>query len=292
MKATERKNGKSMFQTKKKKKTMKKTIWSLAALMLMAAPVMTSCSNDLDEVAPAEEVKENVVTLTIKMPEQAETRVGIDGTLKLTGWEQGDIVKVYDVKYFDALNISDPIPFECTDPESGTFSGTLPDGKSLSDYNFAVYGPDLVNCQGFAGFLTKKVSSNLADVTCLSGEISSGSCSMAICNNVLKVTNEGPAVDVAWKYDVDTRPLFYSLYCVFDDVNHFARLFSCSYSDSFIDVKFNIPSGDSYVLLPPMGAKYNLVNESGDCVVEGHNFSSAAIGKLFTKTISGSGSGS
>ena len=55
---------------------MRKTFWSLAALMLMAAPVMTSCSKDLDE----EQTKGNIVTLTIAPPaNEAETRATVDG---------------------------------------------------------------------------------------------------------------------------------------------------------------------------------------------------------------------
>lgn len=250
--------------------------------MLMAAPVMTSCSNDLDEAAPVEEVKENVVTLTIKMPVQAETRVGIDdGTLKLTGWELGDIVKVYNVGYDGGVTIDGPIPFTCTDPTSGTFSGTLPDGKSLSDYNFAAYGHDIEVAGAYAGFFDNMISENLKDVILLAGPISGGNCTMTIHNNILKVTNNGSAVEVAWAND--ERDVA-NLICLLDDYNDWDPMRGREW-DSFNQCSFTIPAGVSYVMTAPLEGTWGLVDSKKNWVVPSKYFEDPVVGKLFKVTI-------
>ena len=136
-----------MFQTKKTRKTMKKTFWSLAALMLMAAPLTTSCSNDLGEVAPVEE-QSNVVTITIAPPvADPETRVvmNADG-LTIASWAVGDVVTLYKATAGTPLDQSSinlakitgtGVAFTCTNASAGTFSGTLPDGEVIDNYNFS-----------------------------------------------------------------------------------------------------------------------------------------------------------
>ena len=277
---------------------MKKTFWSLAALMmLMAAPVMTSCSNDLDEAAPVEEVKENVVTLTIKMPEQAETRVGIDdGTLKLTGWDLGDIVKVYNVDYDGGVTIDGGIPFKCIDPESGTFSGSLPDGESLSNYNFAAFGHDIEVAGDYAGFFDNMISESLKKVILLAGPISGETCTMSIHNNVIKVTNNGSPVTVAWSDGNNFKKLWYQVcdLCPFIPVNSVG----CGHTTNTFNVNFaeadpiTIPTGTSYIFMPGTLEKVGLYTEGGDAVVPAKKHvintgyeNKVVVGKLYTITI-------
>lgn len=204
---------------------MKKTILSLAALMLMAAPVMTSCSNDLDEVAPAEETKGNVVTLTIALPDdEPATRVAVDGsTLKITGWENGDVVTLYkanpgQMSDYDR-EIWEDVPasldgegvvftYSSTIQE---FSGTLPTGKTLADYNLAVYGGTAENMAGDQGGIninpTTWCSTDLKDVVMMGAiKDSEGNFTMKVINNVMKIDNQsGADVTVAW-YGYDYYP--------------------------------------------------------------------------------------
>ena len=275
--------GKSMFQTKKTRKTMKKTIWSLAALMLMAAPVMTSCSNDLDEAAPVEEVKENVVTLTIKMPVQTETRVGIDGgTLKLTGWEQNDVVKVYHFDYDSDPKLTGGIPFKCIDPVSGTFSGTLPDGKDLDNYNFAVYGRDVEYNDDidYTFFSAGDVHANLKDCICLVGKIDNGNCTMSIYNNVIKVTNNGSPVTGAWYWNNK----FIKSYGCIDDSRDFMPYYN--YIETVFDnAKITIPSGVSYIFMPLLVNKLGFVDQNDAPIIPVKDFGSGVVGKLYKVTI-------
>ena len=201
---------------------MKKTFCSLAALMLMAAPVMTSCSNDLDEVAPVEEAKGNVVTLTIALPEdEPETRVDVNSSLKITGWENGDEVTLYkatpgeedpETMLTSPASISgDGVVFTYSST-SGVFSGTLPDGKTLDEYNLAVFGGTAVN---FADVYDGGI--NIKPTTWYSTELkkvimmgslkdSEGNYTMQVINNVMKIENvSGANVNVAW-YGYDFNP--------------------------------------------------------------------------------------
>lgn len=182
---------------------MKKTLMSLAALMmLMAAPVMTSCSNELDEAVSAEQ-KGNVVTLTIAAPEaEAESRVGVDpSTLKITGWEVNDKVNLY-IFNASSKTVSDGVEFTCTDASAGTFTGTLPAGKTLADYNLAVYGATASKIGKYVTLTPTTYSSDkLKDVVMMIAQKDNDAYKMKIVNNVLKVTNTGSTVEVAWTGD-------------------------------------------------------------------------------------------
>ena len=272
-----------MFQTKKAK-TMKKLFLSLAALvMTMSAPVMTSCSSDLEEVAPVEEVKENVVTLTIKMSEQAETRVGInEETLKLTGWEENDVVKVY---HFVQPNLSEGVTFKCTDPSAGTFTGTLPAGKTLNDYNFVVYGRDVEFnpsiTEDYVVFPANEVHDNLKDCICLAGPIKNGSCTMSVYNNVIKVTNTGGPATGAWKQE---RQGIIKPYGMINDRSDFAPG-HISKQSAFDEAKITIPSGISYIFMPEMKGKISFIDKDGTAIIPEKTISTAAVGKLYKVTI-------
>jgi len=185
---------------------MKKYLMSLAALMMwMTAAVMTSCSNDLDEVAPAKEG--NVVTITIAPPTQEpDTRVTVGNDLKITGWELGDKVKLYYFKLgFEdqSLVLDGGIEFTCNNASASTFSGILPEGKELSNYNLAVYGATATTEQGENEeiFLipTTRSSAALKDVVMMAAISTGGNYTMKIVNNVLKVTSIVPEEwTVAW----------------------------------------------------------------------------------------------
>ena len=263
---------------------MKKLFLSLAALMMtMSAPMMTSCSNDLEEVAPVEEVKENVVTLTIKMPEQAETRVGIDdNSLKLTGWEENDVVKVYHFAYPD---LSEGVTFQCTDPSEGIFTGTLPAGKTLSDYNFAVYGRDVEynpSISEYVVFPANEVHDNLKDCICLAGPLDNGSCTMTIYNNVIKVTNyEAPATG-AWKQEHQEG--FIKPYGKINDRSGFIPG-HISKQSAFDEAKITIPSGISYIFMPEMKGKIGFFTEDGTAIIPEKTINTAVVGKLFNVTL-------
>ena len=183
---------------------MKKTFWSLAALMLMAAPMMTSCSNDLDEVAPVEE-QSNVVTITIAPPvAEPETRVAMDGNL-VTGWELNDEVTLYKVTVdnempgMESATLSGTgVTFKCIDAAAGTFSGDLGSG-TLDQYTFAVYGAEAISVSfssdGVALVPKTMCSENLKDVVVMAAFNSGDGYTMEVVNNVMKVKN-GTAADI------------------------------------------------------------------------------------------------
>lgn len=273
---------------------MKKTIWSLAALMmLIAAPIMTSCSNDLDEITPTkveptEETQGNVVTLTIKMSEPSESRVGIDeNTLKLTGWELNDVVKVYHVERPSTsvpVQVSAAVEFTCTNPTEGTFTGTLPAGKTLADYNVAVYGPDLRDIMtAYAGFDCKNVSSNLKDAIILTGKIDNGSCTMSISNNVVKVTNYYRPIEVAWKTTYNDYT--YTPRLLLDTNADFAPMGGLEVAMYFYQAKFTIPVGVSYISYPPTSQdnyEHGIFDEAGNAIIPYKRFgANGIVGKLF-----------
>ena len=208
---------------------MKKTFWSLAALMLMAAPVMTSCSNDLDEVAPVEEAKSNVVTITIATPvAEPETRVamGADG-LTIAGWAVDDVVTLYkategtpdgsDGDGSPAKITGAGVAFTCINASTGTFSGTLPDEGNIDDYNLAIFGGTAENgSDGIKISPTSWSSTDLKDVIMMGALKEGTSFTMKVINNVLKIENTTASdVDVAW-YGYDFYP----------EVNHYFEL-SC-----------------------------------------------------------------
>lgn len=199
---------------------MKKTIWSLAALMLMAAPMMTSCSNDLDEVVPIEDTKTNVVTITIAPPAaEPETRVAMGGSngLTITGWEVGDEVTLYkvtlavestpqnDFQGFPAHFTGEGVAFTCTNASTGQFSGTLPAGESIDDYNLAIFGGTAVNYVdnhregGIDIKPTTWSSKELKDVVMMGAYKDGTSFTMEVINNVLKIENAtAEDITVAW----------------------------------------------------------------------------------------------
>lgn len=264
---------------------MKKTIWSLASLMmLMVATVMTSCSKDDDVVAH----KENVVTLTVHMPEEAQSRVSVidDGTINLIDWELGDTVKVYNVQFNNdtgRIEVTGGHVFRCTDLATYTFTGILPEGKTLQDYNVAVYGHDIEPVIGdmYVGFHDKKVSTNLKDVIFLAGEITADSCILDIRNNVIRVINENAPVEVAWGwYDHFVKP-----YCLLDVENHFSPSADFDVNKDFSDVKFTIPTGISYVFMPPtVSQELGLYDSNREPVVRKETFSGMprfTVGKIF-----------
>lgn len=265
---------------------MKKIFCRLVALMLIAAPVMTSCNSVLDEVAPVEEVQENVVTLTIKMPEQAETRVGVDEDLKLTGWEKDDVVTIYHVEFDEVYRVSDGVDFVCTNPTSGTFTGTLPAGKTLNDYNVALYGKNLSAFATGVGFkIDNMVYTNLKDAIFMAGEIDNGSCNMTIHNNVIKVTNNGSPIEVAWARDSK----YFNVYCCLNVAAHFKPTSFYEEVDSYADVAhFTIPTGTSYVFMAPTTDEFGLgmKNSDGNWVLRPNEFTHCdMVCMLFTATI-------
>ncbi len=208
---------------------MKKTFWSLAALMLMAAPVMTSCSNDLDEVAPVEE-QSNVVTITIATPAATRVEMNPDG-LTIAGWEVGDVVNLYKATPGEkaspendfeekAARISGAgVAFTCINASTGTFSATLPDGENIDDYTLALFGATAENTgNNYDGKLLIKPttwsSTDLKDVVMMGAVKEGASFTMQVINNVMKIENQsGADVTVAW-YGYDYYP----------EVNHYFEL--------------------------------------------------------------------
>ncbi len=271
---------------------MKKTFWSLAALMmLMSAPVMTSCSNDIDEVAPAVEAEENVVTLTIKMPEQAETRVGIDHRLKLTGWELNDEVKLYCINAVgeDVTFTDDKVTLRCTNPSDGTFTGTLPTGKTLNDYNLAVYGRDVKYDHAFSDFMffsANDVHNNLKDCIFLAGEINAGSCTMSIYNNVIKVTNHKSPIEGAWRSE-HASPFMKPYGVVYDKRSGGFTPGYLYENSTFDNAKITIPTGVSYIFMPEMHGWMSFVEEDDDenYIFNPKDFGSGVVGKFYSLTI-------
>ena len=214
---------------------MKKTFWSLAALMLMAAPVMTSCNNDLDEVAPVEE-QNNVVTITIATPATTRVVMNSDG-LTIASWAVGDVVNLYkatpgqkaspenDFRNKPAKITGTGVAFTCTNASTGTFSGTLPDGENIDDYTLALFGATAENIGSMeTGIIKIKPttwsSTDLKDVVMMGAAKEGASFTMKIINNVMKIENQsGADVTVAWYgYDYYTRNTnpnhYFELACV------------------------------------------------------------------------------
>lgn len=187
--------------------------------MLMAAPMMTSCSNDLDEVAPVEEAKGNVVTLTIALPEdEPTTRVAVDGsTFKITGWENDDVVTLYKYELVpgdreEKLEVSEGVVFTYSNT-IGEFSGTLPTGETIDDYNLAIFGGTAENYDDHSGTTGIKIipttwcSTELKNVVMMGAiKDNEGKFTMQVINNVMKIENQsGEDVTVAW-YGYDWGP--------------------------------------------------------------------------------------
>ena len=215
---------------------MKKLFLSLAALMMMTAPVMTSCSSDLDEVAPevvTPETGTHVETLTITFPVQAETRVGVDDNNKLTGWDEGDEVTLVQTGYekpeeWDQYSfiLKGTYTFSCTDAAKGTFRGTLPNDVSVKDCQLAFYNAtDFAAAQSYKRLCfspKNRASQDMKDVVMLvaknDGE---GHFTMQIFGSILAVTNEN-------NYNI-TASVKYQL--TNDDMSHYAYYYDCAAND-------------------------------------------------------------
>lgn len=164
--------------------------------MLMAAPMMTSCSND--DVVPAEEVKSNIVTITIAPPAPA-TRVAMEADgLTIAGWELNDEVTLYkvakDANGYTPVALYDPgVTFKCINPTEGTFSGDLGSGD-INDYTFAVYGAEAVEAGTYIDKVIALVpktmcSENLKDVVIMAAYKDNDAYTMEVVNNVMKIKN-------------------------------------------------------------------------------------------------------
>lgn len=219
-----------MFQTKKEK-TMKKTIWRLAALMLMAAPIMTSCNKALDNEAPAQE-QGKTVTITIAPPAaDPDTKVSIadrTGGFDITGWANGDQILLYKVEIPDEPPMPQPEPpqepqylktapvtFTCIDAVAGTFEGILPAGAMLSEYQLALYGATAVeviddNYQTCVAFKPDTYcSTDVKDVINMYAWSTNGNYAMKLINNIVKVKNaSGANIDVAWRRKYANMDMF------------------------------------------------------------------------------------
>ncbi len=266
---------------------MKKTFWSLAALMLMAAPVMTSCNNDLDEVAPVEETQKNVVTITLNVEQQPETRVGVGSDFKLTSWEVGDVVMLYNNNStgdFAGSLDGEGVEFECKNASSGTFSGTLPTGKSLTDYNLAVYGGTAeVVVKGANKFLALRpknyVSTDIADLVVMAGTFDGTSATLKIVNNIIKLNNtSGAEVVATWKNpDYGWR-----------DYITWVKLASIEGNtvnlggDFATYPHYTIPTGECYLYMPSgYDTALSLTTEGGINVLPARGRTKGTAGKLY-----------
>lgn len=197
---------------------MKNTIWRLAALMLMAAPIMTSCNKALDNEAPAQE-QGKTVTITIAPPAaDPDTKVSIadrTGGFDITGWALNDQVLLYKVEIPDNPGPQPepepqylktaPVTFTCIDADAGTFEGTLPAGATLSEYQLALYGATAVevtaNYKPSIAFKPDTYcSTDVKEVINMYAWSTNGNYSMNLINNIVKVKNaSGANIDVAWR---------------------------------------------------------------------------------------------
>lgn len=260
---------------------MKKTIWSLAALMFMAAPMMTSCSKALDEVQ-TEQAKGNIVTLTIAPPvNEADTRVSIDGTsLKITGWELDDEVILYQAWADDMGSYvsGNGVAFKCSDAANGTFTGTLPTGKTLDEYTLAVFG--VTAFQGDDNFFlrpTKQCSAALKDVVEMAAwKSGDGKYSMKVINNVIKINNNtGSAMDVACLagiYYNNNETVFFTPLFISEGSNPVGVIVT-QYNPytGWNDSHFTLPTGVSYINIGQSSHPYEnigIAKEDGTEIVQ------------------------
>ena len=276
---------------------MRKIFWSLAALMLMAAPVMISCSKDLDE----EQTKGNIVTLTIAPPtNKAETRATVDGsTLKITGWELNDEVILYNAYISPGGEMSpagyvssisgDGVTFKCINAANGTFSGTLPEGKTLADYSLAVFGATATTKDYKIHLIpTTKCSSALKDVVMMAALKSGDSYTMQVVNSVMKLDNiSGSTMDVSWsgKTGGGQGPWFFT-----PEIRYEAKWMGVDvYNGGWANSYFTLPSGVCYINMCLQGHpsdSWGIAKENGTQVIERKGVGSGrsyggAIGKLF-----------
>lgn len=250
-------------------KSMKKTIYSLAALMFIAAPVMTSCSNDL-----AEEVCNNVMTITIAPPEpESETRVGVENySFKITGWEENDIVTLYKAKSMSLSSTDHQIigtgkVFKCTDAENGIFTCTDWGDDNINDYNLAVFGATAeVKVLSNKTIIVLKpnfmVSTQMKDVIMMIAVRENNSYKMMFANNIVSISGYASADDlqVAW-YGKETYTGSYGLFTptVQIDLDYesddriaiglpIENLKKSNNIDSFDQVKFSLPTSQNTVV--------------------------------------------
>ena len=284
---------------------MKKTIWSLAALMLMTAPVITSCSNDLEEVAPTEEVKTNIVTITIAPP-PAETRVAMNSSFGITGWEDGtnaDVVTLYKANKTAGTITGDGVTFKCVDKTAGTFSGDL-GTNDINDYTLAVFGATAIQMGGNIALIPSSIcSTDLKDIVIMDAwKSSSNTYTMVIANNVLKIDNgTGSDVEVAWsgKYRDDSNnlvgPEFFTPMVMYAHtgneygvpVKYSSRPANCQGWDN---TKFTLNTGVNYVNMGMVGnetEEWGLAKEDATEILPRKTMTGRANvkGKLYTVTI-------
>lgn len=197
--------------------TMKRYLMSLAALMMvMTASVMTSCSSDeISEIVNPEvvtpEAGTHVETLTIAFPDQAMTRVAVDGEYNLTGWEKGDEVTLVQTELAsddegdEVFRIVGTYTFTCTDAADGTFIGTLPNGTKVNDCQLAFYNAAGIEVKddGYLHFYPKyRASQNMKDVVVMVAENDGNeNFAMQIFGSILEVTNNtGADITASVKY--------------------------------------------------------------------------------------------
>lgn len=259
---------------------MKKYLMSLAALMItLSATVLTSCNpkNEPENVVtPGEITPEpgtHVETLTIAFPEQTQTRVAIDGSYNLTGWELGDEVTLvrtyYEVTYgeFGAegpeeriFNVEGTYTFTCTNAANGTFTGTMPDPWTVNDCQLAFYNATGFDTNGmdYLFFSPKsRASQNMKDVVMLVAKNDGGNFVMEIFGSILQVTNNtGADITASVKFSwfgyryYDCNQIFYDGTDFYDfetniiaDVNHPITLSKDAPTYVFIPV-YNLNGGD------------------------------------------------
>ena len=269
---------------------MRKIFWSLAALMLMAAPVMTSCSKDLDE----EQTKGNIVTLTIAPPtNKAETRATVDGsTLKITGWEVNDEVILYSasISYYSSIS-GDGVTFKCINAANGTFSGTLPEGKTLADYNLAVFGATATNKDNQIHLIpTTKCSSALKDVVMMAAKKSGDSYSMQVINCVMKLNNNtGSAMEVSWcgYTGAGSGYYFFTPQIRIEDGNWYGV---DVYNGGWDNSHFTLPSGVCFINMGLQGHpedRWGIAKESGMTTSDGKKVGDRSYGGAIGKILNG-----
>ena len=202
---------------------------SLAALMIaMTATVLTSCSNNvIDEIENSEvetpKPGNHVETLTIAFPNQEQTRVAIDGSYNITGWEEGDEVQLVQTDdiwpdpimgYEEYIIIRGTYTFTCTDAANGTFTGTLPNGTSVNDCQLAFYNVDDIDVS--TSFSKKllfspktRASQKMKDVVMMVAKKNNeGNFEMKIFGSILQVTNNTgnditASVKIRWNDEVN-----------------------------------------------------------------------------------------
>lgn len=272
---------------------MKKTFWSLAALTLLAAPMITSCGKDLDQ----EQTKDNIVTLTIAPPvNEAGTRVAVDNsTLKITGWELNDEVILYnasiDYEMSESSISGDGVTFKCINAANGTFSGTLPEGKTLADYNLAVFGATATNKDYKIHLIpTTKCSSALKDVVMMAALKSGDSYTMQVINCVMKLNNNtGSAMEVSWCGYTGSGSgyYFFTPQIKIEDGNWYGV---DVYDGGWADSHFTLPSGVCFINMGLQGHpedRWGIAKESGMTTSDGKKVGGRSYGGAIGKILNG-----